>query len=224
MQAEAIEETNGRRNRGFEDKSASKRYLDLLCRGCGWTGYQKRGYSDRLSATQFQKPGKRSKADVSARWKEQRWVKQEAERDASCCKSNPIDTRTSQQALRNRRRYPGPGWGGERLTLRSSVLRLGRDLGEPGTVVVQTAGSHAHVVQVLGIGKRRTTNVASVLGSCKLQGECTLWEGCFKGGEGGLQELLVGMRASGCNTKRRAREPRVARKDCCRGRDKEDVL
>ena len=31
-------------------------------------------------------------------------------------------------------------------------------------------------------------NVASEVGSCKLEIKCTLWERCLKGGERGLQE------------------------------------
>ena len=47
--------------------------------------------------------------------------------------------------------------------------------------------------------------MASVLGSCKLDRKCKFWESCLDGGEGGLQGLLVGKRASGRNRRSRAR-------------------
>lgn len=38
--------------------------------------------------------------------------------------------------------------------------------------------------------------MALVLGSRKLERKCTFWESCLDGGEGGLQGLVIGMRAS----------------------------
>jgi hypothetical protein len=72
---------------------------------------------------------------------------------------------------------------------------------DPEYVVVQTAGSHAHVAPVLGIRRRWTTNVALVLGSRKLERKCTFWESCLEGGEGGLQGLVDGMRTSAESSK-----------------------
>jgi len=144
---------------------------------------------DLLDAARFQKPGKRSKPDAADNQMEQGWSRERQRVTRVAASQTKCKLEGSQCVLRNRRRYPRPR-SGKRLTLRSSLLRLGRDL---GARICGCADGRVTRTRRTGIGdngRRWTTNVALV----KLGGKCTFWESCLDGGEGGLQGLVVGMR------------------------------
>ena len=139
-------------------------------------------------------------------------VKREAEGDASCCESNQKDTRSVSAGVAQQKGATQGHDRGKRLTLRSSLLRLGRDL---GARICGCADGRVTRTRRTGIGYSQKMNnkrgFAEARRKMHVLGELLGWR------RGGLQGLVVGMgsesksRAEGWQRERAEQEQREPR-------------
>jgi hypothetical protein len=119
---------------------------------------------------------------------EQGWSRREAEGDASCCESNQMDTRRVSAGVAQQKGATQGQDRGKRLTLRSSVLQLGRDL---GARICGCADGRVTRTRRTGIGYSHKMNNKRGCGEARRKmhvlGELLGWR------RGGLQGLVGGM-------------------------------